>query len=125
MSQRQVVIHHHQRPLFQRPPLQHPRDLEVNKVLVDRGLEVLRAMGGENVRVTRRGQQTYWLQAGTCRFGKDPRRSVLDPDCRVHTAPNVFVTDSSFMPTSGGVPVTIETLFVFVNDGNAARAPPR
>lgn len=39
---------------------------------------------------------------GTCRFGDDPRSSVLDRDNRVHDVDNLFVVDSSFFPTSGG-----------------------
>jgi choline dehydrogenase-like flavoprotein len=46
------------------------------------------------------------LQAGGCRFGKDPAHSVLDPDCRSHEAENLFVSDGSFMPTGGSVPYT-------------------
>jgi choline dehydrogenase-like flavoprotein len=86
----------------------HPIDTETGKLLVDKGLEVLRAMKAERVRATRAGgQKTYWLIAGTCRFGSDPASSVLDRDCRVHTVPNLFVADGSFMPTSGGVPNTL------------------
>lgn len=85
----------------------HAEDKAVNKLLVDRGLEVLRAMGGKDVRATRREQVTHWLQGGTCRFGTDEKVSVLDPDCRVHNAPNVFVTDGSFMPSLGGVAPTL------------------
>lgn len=39
---------------------------------------------------------------GTCRFGDDPRTSVLDRNCRAHGLDNLFVVDSSFFPTSGG-----------------------
>jgi choline dehydrogenase-like flavoprotein len=39
---------------------------------------------------------------GTCRFGDDPRASVLDRNCRAHGLDNLFVVDSSFFPTSGG-----------------------
>jgi choline dehydrogenase-like flavoprotein len=85
----------------------HPLDLETNRFLVQRGLDVLTAMGGRKVTTTRLGQGTTWLQAGTCRFGADPRTSVLDRDCRLHQVPNLFVTDGSFMPTSGGVPNTL------------------
>jgi choline dehydrogenase-like flavoprotein len=46
------------------------------------------------------------LVAGGCRFGTDPRHSVLDPDCRVWGATNLFVSDASFMPTGGSVPYT-------------------
>jgi choline dehydrogenase-like flavoprotein len=39
---------------------------------------------------------------GTCRFGDDPRTSVLDRDNRVHELDNVSVVDASFFPSSGG-----------------------
>lgn len=39
---------------------------------------------------------------GTCRFGADPTTSVLDPDNRAHGLTNLYVTDASFFPTSGG-----------------------
>lgn len=39
---------------------------------------------------------------GTLRFGDDPRTSVLDRDCRMHGVANLYVADSSFMPTSNG-----------------------
>jgi choline dehydrogenase-like flavoprotein len=42
-------------------------------------------------------------QMGTCRMGEDPTTSVLDPHCRVHDCPNVFVVDTSFMPTGFGL----------------------
>ncbi len=44
---------------------------------------------------------------GTCRFGDDPRTSVLDRDNRVHDVDNVFVTDASFFPSSGGTNPTL------------------
>jgi choline dehydrogenase-like flavoprotein len=40
---------------------------------------------------------------GTCRFGVDPRSSVLDRDCRAHGLSNLFVVDASFMPRSGAM----------------------
>lgn len=39
---------------------------------------------------------------GTCRFGTDPRRSVLDPNNRAHGLVNLYVVDASFFPSSGG-----------------------
>ncbi len=41
--------------------------------------------------------------SGTLRFGTDPKSSVLDPTCRAHEVQNLYVADSSFMPTSTGV----------------------
>ena len=40
---------------------------------------------------------------GTCRFGDDPRSSVLDRDCKAHGLSNLFVVDASFMPRSGAM----------------------
>jgi choline dehydrogenase-like flavoprotein len=37
------------------------------------------------------------------RFGVDPRTSVLDPFCRTHDVPNLFVVDASFFPSSAAV----------------------
>lgn len=40
--------------------------------------------------------------SGTCRFGKDPATSVLDPSNKVHGVENLYVVDASFFPSSGG-----------------------
>lgn len=40
---------------------------------------------------------------GTCRFGDDPETSVLDPHNRAHEVENLYVVDSSFFPSSGGL----------------------
>jgi len=42
-------------------------------------------------------------QNGTCRFGADPRTSVLDPNCKAHEVDNLYVVDGSFFPSSGAV----------------------
>jgi choline dehydrogenase-like flavoprotein len=44
---------------------------------------------------------------GGARFGHDPDDSVLDPQCRLWQFDNLFVTDGSFMPTSGGANPTL------------------
>jgi choline dehydrogenase-like flavoprotein len=38
---------------------------------------------------------------GGARFGTDEHDSVLDPNCRAWHFDNLYVTDGSFMPTSG------------------------
>jgi choline dehydrogenase-like flavoprotein len=38
---------------------------------------------------------------GTTRMNDDPRNGVVDPDCRVHGVPNLFVAGSSVFPTGG------------------------
>ena len=42
-------------------------------------------------------------QAGTCRFGTDPASSVLDTNCRTHELDNLYVVDTSFVPSIGAV----------------------
>ena len=46
-------------------------------------------------------------QAGTLRFGTDPRTSVLDTDCKAHEIDNLYVTDASFFPSIGAVNPTL------------------
>jgi choline dehydrogenase-like flavoprotein len=47
---------------------------------------------------------------GTCRMGNDPERSVVDRDCRSHDVPNLWIVDSSVLPTSGGYNPTLTIL---------------
>jgi len=42
-------------------------------------------------------------QAGTCRFGTDPKSSVLDKNCKAHELDNLYVVDTSFFPSIGAV----------------------
>ena len=42
-------------------------------------------------------------QAGTVCFGSDPKTSVLDVDCKAHDLDNLYVVDTSFMPSIGAV----------------------
>ena len=42
-------------------------------------------------------------QNGTIRFGRDPRTSALDVDCKAHELDNLYVVDSSFFPSSAAV----------------------
>lgn len=42
-------------------------------------------------------------QNGTCKFGLDPKTSVLDINCKAHDLDNLYVVDSSFFPSSSAV----------------------
>jgi len=46
-------------------------------------------------------------QAGTARFGTDPRSSVLDLDCRAHEVDNLYIADASFFVSIGAVNPTL------------------
>jgi choline dehydrogenase-like flavoprotein len=86
----------------------HPVEVEVNRWMTRRGLDILAAIEphAQNVQEWTWGSTTFHLQHGTCRFGDDPSRSVLDRHCQAHDVKSLYVTDGSFMPTSGGVPAT-------------------
>jgi choline dehydrogenase-like flavoprotein len=42
-------------------------------------------------------------QCGTVRFGRDPKTSALDVNCKAHELDNLYVVDASFFPSSGAV----------------------
>jgi choline dehydrogenase-like flavoprotein len=46
-------------------------------------------------------------QCGTCRFGEDPKASVLDLNCRTHDVENLYVVDGSFFRSSAAVNPTL------------------
>ena len=65
--------------------------------------EMLEAAGYKNVKVS---SDNYNVgnsihEMGTARMGADPKKSVLNKYNQVHACKNVFVTDGSFMPSSG------------------------
>ncbi len=84
----------------------HVRNLQVGWYLAAKGADVLRKMGAEDVVSFAVGSPPTNLIGGTCRFGTDPKSSVLNADCRAHAVENLYVTDASFMPTAGSVPFT-------------------
>jgi choline dehydrogenase-like flavoprotein len=42
-------------------------------------------------------------QAGTCRFGRDPKTSALDVNCKAHELDNLYVVDTSIFPSISAV----------------------
>ena len=48
-----------------------------------------------------------WHQVGTCKFGSDPKTTVLDLNCRTHDVDNLYVVDGSFFPSMGAVNPTL------------------
>jgi choline dehydrogenase-like flavoprotein len=71
--------------------------------LVARMRELFRAAGYPIVLARPFDRRTPSHQCGTARFGTDPATSALDPFCRAHDHPNLFVVDASFLPTSAAV----------------------
>lgn len=84
----------------------HPHDLKVGGYLAEKGRQVLAAIGARDTVASVSAAPPTNLMGGGCRFGNDPRSSVLDADCRMHGVDNLFVADGSFMPTGGSVTYT-------------------
>ena len=84
----------------------HEHDLKVGEYLSKKAEKLLTAMGATNVASSVSGYPPSNLMAGGCRFGNDPKTSVLNKYCQAHEVGNLFVTDGSFMPTGGSVPYT-------------------
>jgi choline dehydrogenase-like flavoprotein len=95
----------------------HPLDTKATRLLVDRGMDVLRALNPDELREEGTTGVTKFLQGGTCRFGTDAALSVTDKHCRFHEVPNLYVTDGSFLPNGGSVPIT---LTIFANSFRVA-----
>lgn len=80
----------------------HTNELERRAVFLRQLKEVLEPFR----KITLRGAEDNKAVAhvcGTCRFGTDPKSSVLDPQNRAHELANLYVVDSSFFPSSAGL----------------------
>ena len=75
----------------------------LGKDMIAHGRQVLEAAGATSVRDFGLAPIWGWHLLGTARMGDDPKTSVADGFNRAHDVPNLFITDSSSMPTSGGV----------------------
>ena len=84
----------------------HPQDVKVGKYIAKKCKKVLEEMGAKNISYDISSAPPANLIAGGCRFGDDPKTSVLDKNCRSHDVKNLFVADASFMPTGGSVAYT-------------------
>jgi choline dehydrogenase-like flavoprotein len=55
---------------------------------------------------------------GTARMGSDPRTSVVDADCRVHSTDNLFVAGSAVFPTSSQANPTLTLIALSLRLGD-------
>jgi choline dehydrogenase-like flavoprotein len=84
----------------------HEQDLKAANFIKEKAVKIFEKMGGKNIVSDISSLPSSNLQAGGCRFGNNPKTSVLNKYCQAHEVSNLFVTDGSFMPTGGSVPFT-------------------
>lgn len=84
----------------------HPHDLKISEMIRTKTEAILKEMGAKDISSFVSDLPPQNLQGGGCRFGIDPKKSVLDPQCRTHELENLYISDGSFMPTGGSVPFT-------------------
>ena len=84
----------------------NPQDLKASKFLEEKAIKLFEQMGAKDIKSEISQLPSGNLQAGGCRFGNNPKTSVLNKYCQAHEVSNLFVTDGSFMPTGGSVPFT-------------------
>lgn len=83
----------------------HPESIRTAQFLHAKAAEWLQASGATHVWGGAPGAPFLsggQHQAGTCRMGDDPARSVVDRDGRVHGYENLYVADGSVHVTNGG-----------------------
>jgi choline dehydrogenase-like flavoprotein len=78
-------------------------ELRMQEDMRNDAAEMLEAAGYKDIKVN---SDSYHLgnsihEMGTARMGEDPKKSVLNKYNQVHACKNVFVTDGSFMVSSG------------------------
>lgn len=84
----------------------HPLNEKTGDKLAVHAIKLLKQMGAKDISGSISPYPPVNLQAGGCRFGDDPKSSVLDKNCKAHEVENLYVTDGSFMPNGGSVPYT-------------------
>ncbi len=82
----------------------HPHTVEVARAVVEKAVEWLREAGAIRTWTNVPGLDLSGgqHQAGTCRMGNDPQTSVVDRNCRIHEADNIYLADASVHVTNGG-----------------------
>ena len=78
---------------------------EMRKDMVQQAMEMLENAGYKNIRPwDDPGAPGLGIhEMGTARMGRDPKTSVLNENNQIHTVPNVYCTDGSFMTSASCV----------------------
>jgi choline dehydrogenase-like flavoprotein len=82
-------------------------NLQSHQDLIDLWQRYLRKIGFFMFMVKEVPLSAVWHQVGTCKFGSDPKTTVLDLNCRTHDLENLYVVDASFFPSMGAVNPTL------------------
>jgi choline dehydrogenase-like flavoprotein len=77
-----------------------PNNRVAHEKLIKAASQMMREAGYPLILVQRMGIDTNSHQCGTLRFGNDPAMAVLDPYCKAYDLTNLYVVDSSFLPSS-------------------------
>lgn len=77
------------------------RDQEKLKLFRGHILELFKPFSPRIIKMAESNEMLGHI-CGTCRMGRDPRKSVIDQYNKVHGLKNLYIVDSSFLPTSGG-----------------------
>ncbi len=104
-----VALHPELKDEWDMPLLHISCELKANekkimRAMRERGTEMLEKAGYKNIQYT---EPEEWIfgdgihEMGTARMGNDPETSVLNKWNACHDVPNLFVTDGSFMTSSG------------------------
>jgi len=80
----------------------HASEVERRAVFLRQLKEVLQPFRTLPLR-TGKNNATLGHVCGTCRFGTDPKTSVLNAYNRAHEVDNLYVVDTSFFPSSAGL----------------------
>jgi len=80
----------------------HASEIERRAVFLRQLKEVLKPFRKITLRAADNNEALAHV-CGTCRFGSDPKTSVLDAHNRAHELDNLYVVDASFFPSSAGL----------------------
>jgi choline dehydrogenase-like flavoprotein len=80
-----------------------PNNLQAHKELTAKVSKAVKRAGYPIVLTERMGIASSSHMCGTAVAGTNPSQSVLDPFCRSHDVENLWIVDSSFFPSSGGL----------------------
>ncbi len=85
-------------PRARRTMVWNDNDLKIFRDTLRWSLDIAKHAGAEVLSVSEAPAGNHEL--GGCRMGSDPRRSIVNPDCRTHDVPNLYVVDGSVFPSA-------------------------